>query len=277
MRIASLSFGYLIVLAGCTTPALNPSSVDCLPEHIDVLELLPDMKDAPLQRVFHNGDKTVTPDILDTDRKLINERLQSAIEHAFLSLKNHRVDTHSPTVETLFGKLGMPMNTESLSALQTRYPADQYLRLRVTDFGETPQRWKASYITFEVVTTLAIAGAFYVHRVTRPIAGAYLIEESIEELSEGYVGFWALNRLSRPVRIEADLIDGHSGNIIFHLTHTGMASWKRRHVWHMDAPTTEILENESLQEAVLAIVKDMTTFYMKDCSKRRSSTALSLH
>lgn len=50
-----------------------------------------------------------------------------------------------------------------------------------------------------------------------------MVEEGIEEYSEGYAGWWLLNRLSRPVRIEADLIDGKTGAVLWHDSDTGLA------------------------------------------------------
>lgn len=232
-----------------------------------MLLLSPNMEDVSLRHVFHDGDKKVAHAILQKDRQQISELLQSSVDHAFSSLKEPPVDTSwAASAGTAMGDAVAP---DDLSKLQASYPSDYYLRLRVTDFGETPRRWRTAYITFEVVTTLAIAGAFYVHKVTRPVAGVYLLQESIEELSEGYAGFWALNRLSQPVRIEGDLIDGHTGNVLLHVKHTGMSSWSWGHIWHMDTATREALEHQSMQRAVNEVLKDLAAYFGKDCHPRR--------
>ena len=124
--------------------------------------------------------------------------------------------------------------------------------MRVTDYGETPRRWEGAYITFEVTSTLAIAGGLYLHKLTRPVAAAYLLEESIEEFSEGFAGFWTLNRLSRPVRIEADIVDAQSGQVLWHGAHTGFARWHWRNLHHMDDATRDALLSESMNKAVTA-------------------------
>ncbi len=41
---------------------------------------------------------------------------------------------------------------------------------------------------------------------TKAVAGAYLAQEAVEESAEAYAGFWALDVVSRPVRIEAELV-----------------------------------------------------------------------
>lgn len=91
--------------------------------------------------------------------------------------------------------------------LRSATGADALLRFRVTDYGYTPRSWRTAYITFEVTTTLAIAAAiaYSGSTVAGGAAGAYLLQETAEETAEGYAGFWALNEVSRPVRIEAEL------------------------------------------------------------------------
>lgn len=256
----------LVNVTACTTVQINPSYAVCLPTSLDVLTLPPDMNDVSLRRVFHDVDKTIAPDELQNDRQRIGEYLQSAVEQTFVGLGRAPITvTHLQAPAVTSSVMDTPLSSEDLSALQTSYPAENYLRLRITDFGETPRRWKNSYIAFEVVTTLAIAGAFYVHRITKPLAGAYLIEESVEEISEGYAGFWALNRLSQPVRIESDLIDGHTGKILLHMHHTGLAHWKWHNVWHMNATIRNDLELLSMQQALSAVMNDVVSFYLKSC------------
>lgn len=56
----------------------------------------------------------------------------------------------------------------------------------------------------------------------------------MEELSEGYAGFWALNRLSRPVRVEADL-DAHTRRVLWAGAHTVLSSWHWRDLFRMSS------------------------------------------
>jgi hypothetical protein len=88
-------------------------------------------------------------------------------------------------------------------------------------------------------------------------AGAYLLEESIEEFSEGYAGFWVLNRLSRPVRIEADLIDSQTGQVLWREAHTGLAPWRWRHLRYVDDTTRDELLTTSMDKAVKALAASL--------------------
>lgn len=75
-------------------------------------------------------------------------------------------------------------------------------------------------------STLAVAGLAYAKPKTRPFAGAYLLEESIEEIVEGYAGFWAFDRIWSPVRIEASLVDLRTGATIWTDRHTGLSDFR---------------------------------------------------
>lgn len=153
--------------------------------------------------------------------------------------------------------IGQPLDAAGLAALRAAHPADAYLRIQVTDYGQTPKSWKSAYVTFEVVSTLAIGGLLYVHSSTRPVAALYLVQEGVEEYSEGYAGWWLLNRLSRPVRVDADLIDGRTGAVLWRADATGMARWRWAHLWHMDDTARDDLLNISLDRAVTGLVTDV--------------------
>lgn len=100
------------------------------------------------------------------------------------------------------------------------------LYFAITDYGVTPRAWRDAYIAFEVTSTLAIAALAYAYPATRPIAGVYLVEETIEETVEGYAGFWALNEAGRPVRIEATLLAPETGIELWHDAATGLSDMK---------------------------------------------------
>ncbi len=117
-----------------------------------------------------------------------------------------------------------------LTQLQQSSPgADALLRFGITDYGQTPTAWKKGVIVFEVVSTLGIAALAYARPATRAIAGIYLVDETIEESIEAYSGFWALNEIYRPVRVQAELIDLHDGHQIWSDTETGFSDgrWTR--------------------------------------------------
>ena len=207
-----------------------------------------------MRRVLHGKHEEVNPEAFAADKRGINRALETTLGETLgcLSSPDGAAIGVAPGDGPGISAIGHAVSKTALTELQTLHPAGAYLRLRVTDYGETPRRWEGAYITFEVVTTLAIASGLYVHRVTRPVAAAYLLEESVEELSEGYVGFWALNRLSRPVRIEADIIDGHTGQALWSDAHTGLAPWRWRNLRRMDDATRDLLLATSMRKAVKA-------------------------
>ena len=231
--------------AGC---AVQPPIPRETVRRLAVIEVQPSIGDRALRRVLHDGEKHVAPETLAADRIRINAAYAKTLA------ANLRC---SAALEIITGadfpaasEMGSALDNATLAKLQELHPADAYLRVRVTDYGETPRRWEGAYVTFEVVTTLGIAAALYAHKVTRAVAGAYLLEESIEEFSEGYAGFWALNRLSRPVRIETDMLDGRTGQVVGRETHVGLASWRWRNLWHMNDGIRDQLLDASMRRAL---------------------------
>lgn len=221
-----------------------------------VLEVEPTVRDSSLRRVLHGREQQIRPETLAADRQRINSALAAVLIGG--------VECAGPQLKILaaadypdVSQMGRPLSRLGLEKLHGSYPADEYIRLRITDYGETPKRWEGTYVTFEVVTTLGIAAALYAHKVTRAIAGAYLLEESIEEFGEGYAGFWALNRLSRPVRIETDILDGETGQLLRRDTHVGLARWRWRHLWHMDDSTRDQLLEASMRKALRPLIANV--------------------
>ena len=106
--------------------------------------------------------------------------------------------------------------------------ADAQLRFRITDYGLTPKAWRNGYITFEVTSTLAIAGiiAYSGSTAARAAAGGYLAQETLEETTEAYAGFWALDVTTRPVRLEAELIRLNPVEVIWKDVDTGLSKFR---------------------------------------------------
>lgn len=231
-------------MTGCATQESNVGASISAGEPFEVLVLPPSTPEQALRHVLHNRKEVISSASLAADRERIDQALETAL---------HDVHLRAVLIGPERVGIGEPIDPDTLSKLRARGFTGPYLRLCVSDYGETPRRWKAVYIGFEVVSTLAIAGALALHRTTRAVAGAYVLEEGVEELSEGYAGFWLLNRLSRPVRIEADLVDGRSGLVLRHTAYTGLARWRWRNVWHMDQARRDELLTESLRKAVWAV------------------------
>lgn len=249
--------GGTLLMCACTAHRAVPS-VYCRPQPIYVLTYPAGMRDVSLQRVLHDdtdGEKTSIAADKDRLVKAIESRLLNDLDRAGIPVAG----ATSPTGMYAGAVIGSPVDTELLPSLQANHPAQAYLRWRVTDYGETPVRWQGAYVSFEVVTTLAIAGALLVHKVTRPLAGLYVLQEGVEEIGEGYAGFWTLNRLSRPVRIEADLVDAHSGRLLWRGSVTGLAPWRWRNLWRQDKNRRISLLQASTQLATERLVDEFST------------------
>lgn len=254
LRRGGACAGALAMLVGCAAQPVAPAVAILHPAaRLQVLELPPSVTDASLRRLFHAGTKEKIPaETLAADRQHVAQLVDGALQQAL----THATDTPltSATVTSLDDAqdlaIGQPVSSADLAALQATHPADAYLLVQVTDYGQTPQSWKGAYVGFEVVTTLAIGAWLYVHTATRVLVAPYLAQESIEEFSEGYAGFWLLNRLSRPVRIEADLVDGKTGKVLWHDSETGLADWHWANVWHMNAVTQDQLLQISTDHAM---------------------------
>ena len=123
---------------------------------------------------------------------------------------------------------GAPLESEPFFRYNARSAPGEgrVLRFRITDLGYSPRAWKGWYAAWEITSTIAIAAAAYAVPKTRPIAGAYFLEESFEELTEGYAGFWLLDRVWSPVRLEAALVDLRTGEVAWAGAATGFADFK---------------------------------------------------
>ncbi|NDU91887.1 MAG: hypothetical protein G3I10_04660 [Ferrovum sp.] len=147
---------------------------------------------------------------------------------------------------------------EMAKQLSTISGANALLRFRITDYGATPKSWHNAVIVFEVTSTLGITAIAYAKPATRAIAGAYLATESIEETAEAYTGFWALDEVCRPVRIEAELV----------MLDTGTQAWRGSATGFSDVGLTRLVRKVSnverdmqldnaVQDAVNGIVADL--------------------
>ncbi len=244
-----------VIFCGCAvipkkTPEIasgaNPVATDAVRSarirRIVVLELPATVTEASLQRVYD-----VHPWVLKTGhppeaavesvalwqrqalRALMESVVTSALKETCIPQRwqglPQKIQLHTVLMDGPEMHIGQAVAAGALAQLQAVNPADAYVRWQVTDFGETPKRWRAAYIGFEVLSTAGIAGALLLHKTTRALAWLYLLDESAEEVTEAYAGFWALNVWSRPVRLQADWIDGRTGMVQRSVAATGLAPW----------------------------------------------------
>lgn len=257
---ASPLLACLALLAGCASQPTAPVVTLLHPaSRLSVLELPPAVDDDSLRYVFHRDEKEISAAALADDRRNLAQQIDAALQRALAGADAQAL--RAASVSSIGAeppmRIGQPLDAVDLAALQAQHPADAYLRVQVTDFGQTPKSWRTAYITFEVVTTAAIGTVLYIHKATRPLAFIYVGTEAAEEFGEGYTGFWLINRLSRPVRLDADLVDGESGAVLWRESETGMADWRWDHLWHMDDATRAGLIQVSTDRSADALVKEL--------------------
>jgi hypothetical protein len=224
-----------VFLAGCATMENKQLAEAQMKVPIKILVMQsPITIDADyLQKVFTPESKTE----LSVSDESISQGVKHAQEHAIATMesalaKEPKLIVFTPPVEDkqLFdtiqnqGLKGIITQDEA-DRLKTATGADALLRFGITDYGLTPQSWRNGFIAFEVTTTLAVAAVIaYSNSVAaKSVAGVYLVEEAIEETATGYAGFWALDEVCRPVRIEAELISLNPVTTLLKASDTGLS------------------------------------------------------
>ena len=252
-----------LILGGCAgssvrqiarEPAAGPLRV--------VLVETPNSVDPPaLRRVF-------APDLAedsDEARKLVQSGVAKAEAQAMVEMQNAltlagMVVLSSEAITRRVNDLQINstqtiLRQETANELRIVSGAEGLLRFRITDYGQTPKTWQKWVIGWEIVSTLGIAAIAYAAPKTRPLAGVYLVEESIEETIEAYSGFWALNKLCRPVRIEAELLDLRTGETVWADSNTGLAEVRLiRLVTSVDPATRDAQLEAATHEAAEGLI-----------------------
>lgn len=149
------------------------------------------------------------------------------------------------------------LTPEVAASLRKSSGADALLRFGISDYGLTPKAWRHGIIVFEVVSTLGIAAIAYARPATRTIAGVYLAQETVEETIEAYSGFWTLDEVYRPVRVEAEMIDLHTGRKVWADSETGFSDGRLSRIFRTvtnDERKAQL--SASLQEAINKVVNN---------------------
>lgn len=262
LRVAAATAALAVILlaSGCATERAAPISSLLPPgSRLAVLQLPASVGDGSLLRVLHRDEKDMPAGTLAADRRQIEAEVDADLARTLPGAED-RALASAALISFDGGEsmaIGKPLDAPTLARLRAEHPADAYLRLRVTDYGQTPQAWKGAYVSFEVVTTLGIGVLLYVHETTRPLAFLYVGQEAVEEYGEGYAGNWLLDRMSRPVRIDTDLIDGTDGAVLWRDSVTGLAAWRWDHLWNMDDPTRDRLLNSSTGRVIADLVTEL--------------------
>ncbi len=204
-----------------------------VPIRVLVMESPVSIEPGRLQAVLAPDVKSGSP----APAGLIAQGVKHAREYALTSMQDAlgnqaRLDVFKPPAgeSQSVDKIGRQkfesaITQDEADRLRTDTGADAILRFGITDYGLTPKSWRDGYITFEVTSTLAIAGAIaYTGSAAAKAAGsAYLVQEGVEESAESYAGFWALDVVSRPVRIKAELIRLNPVATVWEASDTGLS------------------------------------------------------
>lgn len=163
-----------------------------------------------------------------------------------------------PKGEIAGTKFENPLTQAEADRLRAETGADALLRFRITDYGLTPDAWRTGYITFEVVSTLALAGliAYQGTAAAKAAAGAYLTEETVEETAEYYAGLGALDVGWRPVRMEAKLERLNPPATVWKGSATGLSDTKLSRIFGK-VPSAE--RDAQLEQATHHAVDDLVS------------------
>lgn len=153
-------------------------------------------------------------------------------------------------------KLADNLTQDEADRLLAATGADAMLRFGITDYGLTPKSWRDGYIAFEVTSTLAIAAviAYSGSAAAHAAAGAYLVQETAEETAEAYAGFWAIDVVYRPVRLEVELVRLHPVATIWENADTGFSNgrWSR-----LSGKVSKAERNRQLDQATTSAANDV--------------------
>ena len=274
-RWANVFFALMVLeLSGCVTTANTPLGRTQMKTPIKVLVVQAPMAvdAARLQAVFIPDIKPALP--------ISDERLQQAMkhakEHAATAMKSilagePRFTIIVPPAEEkqLIDRIqdqgiGSAMTQEEADRLKEATGADALLRFAITDYGLTPRSWRNGYIAFEVTSTLALAGviAYSGHAAAKAAAGIYLTQETVEEAAEAYAGFWALDEVSRPVRIKAELIRLNPVSTLWKTSDTGFSDTSlSRLVKKVGVDERDRQLNLATDEAIRKIASDLSNAF----------------
>lgn len=258
-------------LGGCTSTTglialaeTHPSN----PIKMIVLQTPMTIKQERLKAVFGKElpENTPIPEtVIQEQESRAQERARVTINHALASQQSFVViptPTDNPTIHTLEDQdFDVPITQDDADRIALDTGSDAILKYRITDYGLTPVAWRKAYVTFEITSTLAIAGSIALigTKAARTAGAVYLAEEGTEELAEGYAGFWAFNEVCRPVRIEAELIRLKPVETIWKTSDTGTSDIRLSRIIRKIG-ATELNDQlmQSTDHAASTVVKRLT-------------------
>ena len=255
-----------LLLDGCATstvqviarePTAHPPQVVLIESSSDVdLPALRNVFSPDMPKDSEETIKLVKSGMTEAEIRAMAE-MKNALTNIGMTVINSEAVTRRVN-ELEINRMHKKLSLDQAHELHLVSGADNLLRFRITDYGLTPKAWRNWVIGFEVVSTVGIAAIAYTTPELRPLAGVYLVTEAVEETAEAYTGFWALDKLSRPVRIEAEMFDLHTGEMLWADSNTGLARVHLiRLATHIDAATRNAQLEDATHESVEKLMGQM--------------------
>lgn len=255
-----------LLLDGCATstvqviarePTAHPPQVVLIESSSDVdLPALRNVFSPDMPKDSEETIKLVKSGMTEAEIRAMAE-MKNALTNIGMTVINSEAVTRRVN-ELEINRMHKKLSPDQAHELHLVSGADNLLRFRITDYGLTPKAWRNWVIGFEVVSTVGIAAIAYTTPELRPLAGVYLVTEAVEETAEAYTGFWALDKLSRPVRIEAEMFDLRTGEMLWADSNTGLARVHLiRLATHIDAATRNAQLEDATHESVEKLMGQM--------------------
>ena len=255
-----------LLLDGCATstvqviarePTAHPPQVVLIESSSDVdLPALRNVFSPDMPKDSEETIKLVKSGMTEAEIRAMAE-MKNALTNIGMTVINSEAVTRRVN-ELEINRMHKKLSPDQSHELHLVSGADNLLRFRITDYGLTPKAWRNWVIGFEVVSTVGIAAIAYTTPELRPLAGVYLVTEAVEETAEAYTGFWALDKLSRPVRIEAEMFDLRTGEMLWADSNTGLARVHLiRLATHIDAATRNAQLEDATHESVEKLMGQM--------------------
>ena len=255
-----------LLLDGCATstvqviarePTAHPPQVVLIESSSDVdLPALRNVFSPDMPKDSEETIKLVKSGMTEAEIRAMAE-MKNALTNIGMTVINSEAVTRRVN-ELEINRMHKKLSLDQAHELHLVSGADNLLRFRITDYGLTPKAWRNWVIGFEVVSTVGIAAIAYTTPELRPLAGVYLVTEAVEETAEAYTGFWALDKLSRPVRIEAEMFDLRTGEMLWADSNTGLARVHLiRLATHIDAATRNAQLEDATHESVEKLMGQM--------------------